>query len=153
MISKAVQRSPPKVTAAAIDHKLINAIIQAEIAHKNTPCQLDRNTQLTGSVRCYEFNDRLLCGGEFHSAFSLFVASTPYFPIPQSIEPPTFSPHYALLLAQGKAVGDHGDEFGIGRLALDEAAASIRFCCFDTKKICCIVSCFEHSLSVGISDL
>ena len=119
MISKAVQRSPPKVTAAAIDHKLINAIIQAEIAHKNTPCQLDRNTQQTGSVRCYEFNDRLLCGGEFHSAFSLFVASAPYFPIPQSIEPPTFSPHYALLLAQGKAVGDHGDEFGIGRLALD----------------------------------
>ncbi len=30
-----------------------------------------------------------------------------------------FLPHYALLLAQGKAVGDHGDEFGIGRLALD----------------------------------
>lgn len=36
----AVQRSPPKITAAAIEHKLINAIIQTEIAHKNTPRRL-----------------------------------------------------------------------------------------------------------------
>ena len=49
----------------------------------------------------------------------MFMGVTPYSSIPQSIELPTFSPHYALLLTQGKAVGDHGDEFGIGRLALD----------------------------------
>lgn len=30
-----------------------------------------------------------------------------------------FSPHYALFLTQGKAVGDHGDEFAVCRLAFD----------------------------------
>ena len=59
---------------------------------------------------------------------------TPYSSTPQNLEPSAFSAHYALLLTQGKAVGDHCDELGIRRLALDEAAASIRFCWFDTKK-------------------
>ena len=65
----------------------------------------------------------------FYLDFGMFTGVTPYSSILQSLEPPTFSPHYALLLAQGKAVGDHGDEFGIGRLALD-VPVSIAIACF-----------------------
>ena len=43
----------------------------------------------------------------------------PHLPIPQVLELPAFSAHYALFLTQGKAVGDHGDEFAVCRLAFD----------------------------------
>ena len=67
-------------------------------------------------------------------AFTVFIGFVPHLPIPQVLALPVFSPHCALFLTQGKAVGYHGDEFAVCRLALDEAAASIRFCWFDTKK-------------------
>jgi len=55
-----------------------------------------------------------------------FIVRSAYQSLPHHIppsrhklEPPAFSAHYALLLTQGKTVGDHCDELGIRRLALD----------------------------------
>ena len=47
------------------------------------------------------------------------MGATPYSSTPQNLEPSAFSAHYALLLTQGKTVGDHCDELGIRRLAFD----------------------------------
>ena len=49
--------------------------------------------------------------------FTVFIGFVPPLPIPQVLALPVFLPHYALFLTQGKAVGDHGDEFAVGGLA------------------------------------
>ncbi len=64
----------------------------------------------------------------------MFMGVTPYSSIQQSLDFAAFSPHYALLLTQGKAVGDHGDEFGVGRLALD-VPVGIAIACFFASQV------------------
>lgn len=50
--------------------------------------------------------------------FTAFIGLAPHLPTWQNLKLPVFSPHCALFLTQGKAVGDHGNELGIRRLAL-----------------------------------
>lgn len=51
--------------------------------------------------------------------FTVFIGFALIHSTPQSIEPPEFSAHARLLLPQAQAVGDHGDELRVRRLALD----------------------------------